>query len=445
MVNSLERSLYFHNPWWLEKKVPKEVLLPFQRPVLKRLYSYIESLDRVVVIKGPRRTGKTTLMYQLIDRIISDGVNPIDILFLSFDDLNIRQDIDEIFSVYVKIRERTLKEGMIFCFLDEVHFLENWSFAVKKYFDKKYPIKFIVSSSAATLFKKSTESLAGRTIVEITLPFNFKEFVLYFFKDDSSFDAFLKEDKFVPYESKLQILFKEYMTKGGFPHLLEVKERSLWRKLLREDVLEKVIYRDLVQLYGIRTPEKLERTFLYLTNITAQILNISTLARDVGISRQHMERFIHYLEQAYLIFLLGRFSPSASKVVRGLPKIHLIDPGLCNVFSINPDYDFIMESMVARELIEIEGRLYFYRNNFEIDIVFDNFREVIPIEVKNKPAPERADFKRLIQFMKRFSIKRAILLCQQYKGVYEKDGMRIEIVPIWWWLLRKEAILSERY
>jgi predicted AAA+ superfamily ATPase len=328
--------------------------------------------------------------------------------------------------------------------MDEVHFLENWSFTVKKYFDKRFPIKFVISSSSASLFKKTAESLAGRTIEEVILPFSFKEFVLYSLRDDEQFNEAFRQDKLTPYEDKLQILFKAYTRQGGFPHLLEVRDPYLWRKLLREDVVEKVIYRDLVQLYGIRTPEKLERTFLYLTDITAQLLNISTLARYVGISRQHMERFIQYLSESYLVFLLRRFSPSASKTIRGLPKVHVIDPGLCGVLSISPDYDFILESMVARDLMDVEGRVYFYRNNFEIDIVFDNFRESIPIEVKNKIVPESADFKGVIQFMKRFNSRRGVLLCQEYKDVYEKEGIRIDILPIWWWLLKKEEILLRR-
>jgi len=442
MTKKLEKALYFHNPWWLQKRVPEELLRTFQRPVIEKLYSYIESLDRVVIIKGPRRTGKTTLMHQIIDRLISDGVKPMDILFLSFDDLNIRLDMDEIFGVYTTVREKTLKEGTIYCFLDEVHFLENWSFAVKKYFDKRYPIKFIVSSSSAYLFKRSTESLAGRTIEETILPFSFKEFVLYYFKDDANFTDAISRDKLTPYEDRLQILFKEFLTKGGFPHLLDVKDPFLWRKLLKEDVLEKVIYRDLVQLYGIRTPEKLERTFLYLTNITAQMLNISSLAKEVGISRQHLERFVHYLEQAYLIFQLRRFSASASKAIRGLPKVHLVDPGLCSVLSISSQQDFIVESTVARDLMEVEGRVYFYRNNFEVDIVFDSYKEIIPIEVKNKQKPEGADLKGLVQFIRKFGGKRGILLCQSKRGLYEKDEVRIEIMPIWWWLLKKGEIIN---
>jgi len=436
MSDSLEKSLYFHNPWWTEKRVPPEFLPSFQRPIIKQLNHYLESLQRIIIIKGPRRTGKTTLLYQLAQTLIDKGVNPYNILFLSFDDLNLRQELDKIFNLYERIRGKTLKEIQLFCFLDEVHFLKDWSFTVKKYFDKKYPIKFLISSSSASLFKKSLESLAGRTVEEIILPFTFKEFVLYFLREDRGFLPFLEEGKLTPYENKLQILFKKYLAKGGFPHLLEIEEPSLWQKLLREDVLEKVIYRDLVQLYGVRDPEKLEKTFLYLTNTTGQLLNLSSFSKNIGISRQHLEKYIYYLEQAYLIFLLNRFSPSPAKTIRSSAKLHPIDSGLSNVFSTVSNQDFIVESMIARHLLDPACKIFYYRNHFEIDLIVSKQRETIPIEIKNKEKPEKSDFKELISFMKKFNIKRGLLLCRGFHGIEEIEGTKIEIEPFWFWLLK---------
>ncbi|MBI5182656.1 MAG: ATP-binding protein [Nitrospirae bacterium] len=437
--NGLEKALYFHNPWWREKNVPREFLPSFHRPVLKELNKYIETLQRIIIIKGPRRTGKTTLFFQIMESLISKGTNPFDMLFLSFDDLNLRQDLEKIFSLYERIRGKTLKESPVFCFLDEVHFLDNWSLIVKKYFDKKYPIKFLISSSSASLFKKSLESLAGRTVEEIILPFTFKEFAIYHFREDKNFMEFLNNKRLTAYENELKILFRKYLNRGGFPHLLEIEEPGLWQRLLREDVLEKVIFRDLVQLYGIREPEKLEKTFLYLANTSAQILNLSNLARNIGISRQHLERYIYYLEQAYLIFQIGRFSPSAAKTLRSASKLHLIDSGLNNVFSTVSNQDFIIESLIARHLLFREGKMFYYRNQYEVDLVLSNKKDIIPIEIKNKDAPERADFKGLISFMKKYRIKKGLLLCRDYEGEEKIEDMKIKIEPFWSWLLKKGA------
>ena len=431
----LEKILYFHNPWWREKKVPQELLPPFKRPILEQLKKYLKTLNRIIIIKGPRRTGKTTLLYQLIQDILDEKKEPLEILFLSFDDLKLRQDLEKTLGIYEKIRGKTLKEPQIYCFLDEVHFLDNWSLIVKKYFDKKYPIKFIVSSSSASLFKKSLESLAGRTVEELILPFNFKEFVCYFLREDKNFLEFLEKKKFTPYASELKILFEKYLNRGGFPHLLEVNEPSLWEKLLREDVLEKVIYRDLVGLYGIREPEKLEKTFLYLSNITGQILNFSNLAKNLGISRQHLEKYIFYLKESYLIFLIPSWGYSPAKSIRKPSKIHLIDPGLANVFGLRAKQDLIIESIVARHLFDLKGKLSYFRNHYEIDFILENKKEIKPIEVKNKEKPEVNDFKNLFLFMKKYKLKEGLLLCQDYEGEKKSENFTIKIMPLWKWLM----------
>jgi len=436
-INELEKSLYFHNPWWIKNVVPLELIPPFRRPILNQLNKYLDSLERIIIIKGPRRTGKTTLIFQLIENLISKkAVNPYNILFLSFDDLNLRQDLDRIFHTFERIRGKTLKGDLIYCFLDEVHFLEEWSFFVKKYFDKKYPIKFLVSSSSASLFKKSLESLAGRTVEERLLPFTFKELVLYHFREDENFLKLFHEGKYTPYESELQILFQKYLVKGGFPNLLEIGEPSLWQKLLREDVLEKVIYRDLTQLYGVRDPEKLEKTFLYLANTTGQIVNLFSLAKNIGMSRQHLGKYIYYLEQAYLVFQLQQYSHSTGKTARSPTKLHLIDSGLGSVFSTVTNQDFIVEGVIARHFWESEERTFYYRNYSEIDLIVKREREVIPVEIKNKERPDRDDFKGLIFFMKKFNLQEGLLLCRDYRGIEEKEGLTIRIEPFWLWLLK---------
>lgn len=91
-AKALKESLYFYNPWWETAKVPADLIKEYQRPVIKKLFSYLP-MDRVIVLKGPRRTGKTTLLYQIIDQLLKKGVPAADILFLSFDDVKVRIDL----------------------------------------------------------------------------------------------------------------------------------------------------------------------------------------------------------------------------------------------------------------------------------------------------------------------------------------------------------------
>ncbi|MGB9613403.1 MAG: AAA family ATPase, partial [Candidatus Margulisiibacteriota bacterium] len=187
-IEKLRESLNFYNPWWRTGRVPDELKLVYQRPILRKLISYL-NLDRIVVLKGPRRTGKSTLLYQIIDSLILNGVSPQSILYLSFDDIDARAELSLIIKAYEEILSKNIAETKeTYCLLDEVHFLDNWSFQIKKYFDRKFPIKFIVSGSSASLIKKGAESLAGRTVEEIILPFSFKEYLAFKTKDKALFE-----------------------------------------------------------------------------------------------------------------------------------------------------------------------------------------------------------------------------------------------------------------
>ena len=151
---NLKELLYFYNPWWVKDKVPQVLVAGYQRPVLKKLLSYL-SLERVLIIKGARRTGKTTLLYQIIDALLNQGIPSQNIFFFSFDGLRQEENFEEIIKTYQELSKNVLPtEETIYFFLDEIQFLSDWSSKLKKYFDRKYPLKFIVSGSAASLIKK---------------------------------------------------------------------------------------------------------------------------------------------------------------------------------------------------------------------------------------------------------------------------------------------------
>jgi len=448
-VKALKESLFFYNPWWETDKVPTSLLKEYQRPIIKNLFSYL-TLDRVIVLKGPRRTGKTTIFYQMIDQLLKKGIVASDILFLSFDDIKIRIDLDEILKAYQEINKRLIKEGrQIYVLLDEVHFLDNWQFYVKKYFDRKYPLKFLISGSAATLIKKGTESLAGRTVEETIYPFSFYEFLSYRSKNQKligminhlrdTFTLFSLVDitDLTPYITEIKIVFEEYLEKGGFPNLFGVEEGLLWKRLVREDIVEKVIYRDLVALYDIKKPEVLEKLFLYLVGITSQVLSITNIANSLGLSREYTEKYLLYLEKALLVKRLKKYARSIEKSVRSMEKVHLLDSGLINAFS-KVETGQILESLVASHLLRREGgKVYYFREKYEVDLVFeiDIDKEIFPIEIKYKDEISRRDLSGLYSFSKKFKSEISVMVTRDLLKEEISNGLRVIYLPAWLFLL----------
>ncbi len=443
-LEKLKELIYFHNPWWTGQRVSEELLADYERPVLKNLLSYL-TLERALVIKGPRRTGKTTLLYQIINHLLKNGVEPENIFFLSFEDIQTRQDFDEIVKAYQELTRRILtKQKQVYFFLDEIQFLEHWSLYLKRYFDKKYPIKFIVSGSAASLIKQGSESLAGRTVEEVILPFTFYEYLDYYLRNeklrksidpirkDFDFKELPSKDSLIPYETQIKILWEQYLDKGGFPHLFKVKEKILWKKLLREDVVEKVIYRDLIDLYQIKKPFVLENLFLYLAEHSSELLNISNLANSLKLSREYTEKYVEYLKQAYLIFKLKRYSKTTETQIRKMEKCYLVDAGLMQL-SGTPDLGKVAETVVASHLMG--KQLYYWRKNQEIDIVLKIKKDLIPIEVKYKSEIGRSDLKELLKFLDSSKQKHAIVVTKDLLKQQKVNDKFILYLPAWFFVV----------
>lgn len=472
----LKKLLYFHNPWWIDRRVPDSLKLTYQRPVLKKLLEYFK-LDRAILIKGPRRTGKTTLLYQIIDELITKRKVPAqNIIYLSCDDpelklltnpsLDSRINLSDILDVYEQLRGKTIKElkpnEKIYLLLDEIHFWEGWQFEIKKYFDKKYPLKFILSGSSASLIKRGSESLMGRTIEELILPFSFYEFLSCQLKDKrldkiilnlqknfapsnllkgvtglfSDMDSISSIDQLIPYQSKIKILFAEYLNRGGFPHLLEVENPILWQRLLREDVIEKVIYRDLVDLYEIKKPQVLEKLFLYLAGHSSDIINITNIANSLCLSREYTLKYLNYLIESFLVFGVKKYSPSVEKQIRSNQKVHLIDSGLITVFGEGNKENKVngqkVESLIGRCFLK--EKVFYWREREEVDFVLD-INSLLPVEVKYRNTILLRDLKGIIKFMEKYGVREGIVVSKDLLQKMEQDDKILWLIPAWLLLL----------
>ncbi len=444
-MEKLKEIIHFYNPWWLTKEVPAELLPDYERPVLSDILSYLD-LNRVIVLKGPRRTGKTTLLYQIAADLLKKGVNPENILFLSLDTIAGLDQLDNIVNAYQQLTRRVLHPAIRSYFLlDEVQFLKDWPQLVKKYFDRKLGITFIVSGSAASLIRKGSESLAGRTVEETILPFTFFEYLAYHERDSRlqgliagmrntwSFRALPAKDDLVPYVTTIQIRFNDYLSQGGFPHLLQTREKTMRQRLLKEDVIEKAIYRDLVELYQIKKPAALENLFLYLCEHSSELLNISNIAPSLGLSREYTERYLHYLEAAYLVFRYGKYAKSVEEQVRSMEKCYVTDPGLLQL-AFRPDAGKAVESICARHLMA--RKVFYWRDDrHEVDLVLDEEEGVMPIEVKYQSNIGASDVKGLVKFLHMFKEKCGIMVTKDLFEERAMQGMTIRHIPAWLFLL----------
>lgn len=426
MINkNLIPQFSFYNPWWQTGSVPKKFIPSYKRVVFARILSYFK-LNRAILVKGPRRVGKTTLLFQIIDNLLKKGADPRAILYGSFDDPAIQVPPERLVKVLESLTGKSVLKTPAFIFIDEAQFLPGWESLVKKYIDAKAPIHFIISGSSSSLLTQKLESLAGRTVEETMLPFSFSEYLS--FKRPG-----VNQSEVSIYEKEIKLEWQNYLRYGGFPHLFaEPEELRLF--LLRQDVVEKVIFRDLAALYKIKDPGIMQKLIYSLGQNTSGLVNLSTLASFLGLARNTVSQYISYLERGYLLFRLPKYSGRAAETLRSSPKIHLIDPGLAFLFQAPADS--IFESVVASHLwAKLAEELYFWRDEFhEVDLFLRNLR--IPIEVKNNDKIEIPSGLRY--FMEKQKIKIGKVIFNGERAHRKTSVGEIEFIPAWQFLLEIE-------
>ena len=424
METKILERLTFHNPWWQTDTISPTLAPTYHREIFTKLVKYLD-IDRIIILKGPRRTGKSTLLYQMMQYLQQkNAISPKRFCYISFDDPMLRLDLLDILRVYEQEQNISLNDAATtYLFLDEVHSLPNWSTLLKLLFDKKLNLKIIVSDSSASLLTHQSESLAGRTIEEIILPLNFPEWVTYHQAMATPTLA-----------SSSQQLFTQYLGSSGFMHLLNIHDSGLRSKMLLEDVVTKAIYKDSVEIFGLREPAILEKLFSYLATASSGLVNISKLSSMLGIDRTQTSRYLSFLENTYLVFSLSKCSPLIRESLRSQPKVHLIDQGFGPIFATPKDA--IYESVVARHLYSLYPRqTYFWRDRTEVDIVIDLKDRLLPIEIKNTTTVSQKELAGLIEFMTIYHCDNGIILYNGHKKTLTVRKLNLHFISTWEFLL----------
>ncbi|MBI4245233.1 MAG: ATP-binding protein, partial [Planctomycetes bacterium] len=397
-----------HSPWWQTHQIPKEKNDLPERQLLKQLKEEIEN-NRITAITGPRRAGKTILMYQLINWLLVESkIKPTNILYLLCDDpdfslLLLERTFGDIIKTY--LNEFSPKREKVYIFLDEVHVMEDWEKWLKKFYDFDYPIKFFISgSSALHIKKKSKESLAGRLLEYTLLPLDFKEFVNFyrFFNphvevstdrlkgDFKEVNSFLIKNKleFLSLQDKLMPIVERFVLWGGFPEGFKTESLELWHEKLKEDVIKKQIYYDIVKIFEIENPSLIEKMLYFIGQNQSQTFSYETFLTALPVkSKDTVINYLSYLRES---FLIGENLKLTKKALIKSKKYFLLDSGVLNMILKNRsilelrNIGLIMEGIIQREALNSFGQINFFRDpkGREIDLIVTYGRQLLPIESK---------------------------------------------------------------
>lgn len=351
------------NPWWTTGSV---------NPILSKSYkrfAYFEAMKvfdmkdirRIVVLSGTRRVGKTTIQYQMIEALLKRGVPPKNIVFISMDHPMLKlSDFNDILECY---HENICPEQNVYYFFDEIQYAQNWDNWLKTIYDTRPETKIIATGSASpALMRGKIESGAGRWFVINVPTMSFYEYCELIGVKTPELASNLKPSSFRHMTrqeqtdvmlklSEIQKHFIRYLQVGGFPELALSENDIFAQQIMRDDVVDKVLKRDLPSLYNIRNPIELERIFLYLCSVSSEVVNIDVLTKELqGLSRPTVENYIHYLESANLIFQSWPVGMSGKKILKSSPKIYIADAAIRN--AVLMDNDFISSPTEMGKIVE---------------------------------------------------------------------------------------------
>ena len=395
---------------------------------LKRQYygNLVKSLKnrRITILTGTRRTGKTTLMKQMIDNLIEDNTPRENIVYYSSDED--QPTIRDILSTYeIKIgKEIAFSKDKYFFFLDEIQKLKDWQNKLKYFYDHYKNLKFIISGSASLFIKKGVrESLAGR-IKEFSLgPLTFKEYLIFEEKKE--------------YINKSE-LFSETLEKEFEKYLLRqyieiINENETEIKDYVKSILEKVIYIDIPQLVNIENPNILMKIVRIISSNPGMLLDYIKLAETMGnespISRIRASNYVHYLEDAYIINLGYNYSKSGYVSERKLKKAYLSNPSL----SLISDTTINLGKLAEQTFFIMLKSKFFWRNpqQHEVDIIIENNEKPLPIEIKYKNTIANSELRSIRIFMKHFNVSEGIIITKKTEEVINTQEGIIKMIPAW--------------
>lgn len=393
------KVLQQYNPWWRDPQVVTQMAPPQRRLVFAEAMHILRhpSLRRFVVLSGMRRVGKTTLLYQVVEALLNDGVPAQNILYVTFDNPMLKAvSMAEVLDTYAALFS---VQGERFVLFDEVQYAEDWERWLKVLYDSQPQLRLIATRSASPVLEKgSEESGAGRWSVLKVQSLSFYEYCQLVGAQTPSLEgmphisemAQLSKAQFVYLMegfAPLQQDFNRYLLVGGFPELALADDDAYAQRRLREDVVDQVIKRDVMTLFNIRSPLTMEKLLLYLCVHSTQLFNVTTALKEIGqITAVTLESYLQALEMANLIYIAKPLGVGSKAVLKGKPKIFVADAAIRNailmiddVLSDETELGATIETTVYKHMVSYyEGsmaQLGYYRKGSgdqkEVDVVVD--------------------------------------------------------------------------
>lgn len=405
--------------------VQKEMYL--DNPLISRDYNLEENVNYCFV--GIRRTGKSYMMYQQIHNLMNDGISSSQIIYVNFEDERLLEiGVDDLNTILEIGIEFSGSKGKPYLFLDEIQNVDGWEKFVRRVADMKYRIN-ITGSNSKMLSKEIASTLGGRFMIVNVFPYSFKEYL-----SANHIENIMLAQIGTKKRADIVSQYEQYVTYGAFPELVDIKNKrpflnNIYQTVYLQDIItrNKIINDFAVRLILKKIAESVTKalSFNRLTNIVK--------SAGISIGKQTVINYVGHMLDSYLIFSLQNYASKKTS-----PKYYFMDTGLLGLMLLDCKTTQL-ENLVAVELIRRYGfeNVYFFENNIEVDfyVPSENLAIQVSMQVLDDVDTLERETRAFVKLNQFIPDTKCLLVTNSEETKLNCDGIKIDVVPIWKWLL----------
>ncbi len=428
-------------------EVIKSIILDFQETRLetgvpRRLL--IETVHgKAAVCIGVRRSGKSTYMFQVIQRLLDSGIPQQNILCLNFFDdrlHNLRQNnFGLIAEAYYSLYPEKKNTETVYCFFDEIQAAPGWEPFIDRLMRTEKCEVYLTGSSAKMLSKEIATQMRGRALSWEMFPFSFREFLSY--KGIESMGALSTKSRLL-----VQKAFVEYWETGGFPEVAGLNRHL--RIKTHQEYLHAILFRDLVERHDVSHPKAVTDLAHWLVDNTASLYSVNSLTgylKSLGhkVPKSSVSNYLTWFEDAYFLFTVRIFDASLARSNTNPKKVYCIDHALVTSVSsgILVNAGHLLENLVFTALRRLHPEIYYYKTKTGREVDF-----IVPIRGRSQmlvqvceslaePRTRKRETAALGEAMMELGLKTGTIVTRNEDERIEAGNGTIEVVPAWRFLL----------
>lgn len=416
--------------------------MPLETGVPRRLR--IEAVrGKAAVCIGVRRGGKSTYMFQVIQRLLDSGVPRQSILYLNFFDdrlHNLRQDnLGLIAEAYYSVYPEKKNTETVYCFFDEIQAAEGWEPFIDRLMRTEKCEIYLTGSSARMLSKEIATQMRGRALSWEMFPFSFREFLDY--KGIESGGALSTKKRLL-----VQKAFEEYWESGGFPEVAGLSRHL--RIKTHQEYFHTILFRDLVERHDVSHPKAVTDLAHRLVDNAASLYSVNSLTgylKSLGhkVPKSAVSDYLQWFEDAYFLFTVRIFDASAARRDTNPKRVYCVDHAMVTSVSsgILVNSGHLLENLVFMALRRRHPEIYYYKTKSgrEVDFIVPTRRRpqmlVQVSESLAEPQTRKREIAALSEAMTEIGLSTGTIVTRNEDERMDVEAGGIEVMPAWRFLL----------